>query len=358
LGTIIDYVKEYGAYRFDERKLSTEDILIFAQLSYLNFDEMIPTIAERRSGVSLRQINDRMDPRKVFSNKIYEEQNRRLWQAMVESTRFSGMQCNYYRSRLDEEKRLQFAAMTFFPDGQTPVITFRGTDETLVGWQEDFYMAFAKPIAAQKESAVYLQQVSCLLEEPFVVCGHSKGGNLAIYASLLSEESVQNRIRTIYSFDGPGFRPEILSGSSYENIQDKVRRVLPSSSLVGMLLLNYEAYEVIKSSAFGVFQHNCYTWQLENGELIRLSDIESKQKQMNDVLNRFIFSLSESEMKLFVDTFFEVLAKTGAATVSEFAKDWRQNLKICLKEIRQLEPETGKRIRQILKILFEIAASA
>ena len=356
MGNIIDYVREYGQYDFSEKPVCKEDILTLAQLAYIKFDGLIPSIARREVGMTLAQLNARITPDVVFAEIGFGRHTLELWREMAGSRRFGGMRCDFLRNRLDEEQRIQFCAMTFFPEHAMPVVAFRGTDETIVGWQEDFNLAFRAPIPAQKESAVYLNQVSCQLEGDFVVCGHSKGGNLAIYASMLAKESTQARIAAIYSFDGPGFHPDVLTGDSYERIKGKIHRILPASSLVGMLLQNYESYEVVKTNTFGVLQHMIFSWQIEDGKLVRLQDIESKQKKMNEVLNRFVYSMAEEELRLFVDTLFGVIRKTGAETVTEFARDWKQNLKICLKQIREMDPETGEKMRQMLRILFEIAA--
>ena len=84
---------------------------------------------------------------------------------------------------------------------------------------------------------------------------------------------------------------------------------------------------------------------------------EAKQKKMDKVLNEWIFTLSEPERELFVNTFFGLIGKTGATTVYEFAQDWKNNLRICLRELGRIEPDTRKRIRQILKARFEIYGS-
>ena len=147
---------------------------------------------------------------------------------------------------MEEEQEAQFGAVTFFPEGCEPVVAFRGTDDSVVGWKEDFRLAFRKPLASQEMSSVYLNQVGCKLPGAFMVCGHSKGGNLAAYAATWAETGVQRRITDIYSLDGPGFLPEVFEGDSYEQIRSRVHRILPYSSLVGMLLQNYEQYEVVK----------------------------------------------------------------------------------------------------------------
>lgn len=357
MGNIISYLKEYGDKSFAEFPFGEADVLLLAQLSYLKFDGIVPTIAQHGAGVTLGEIDNRMDPDAVFADKWYEKENRELWETLLGCRRYERMLCNNYRARTQEEEETQFGAVTFFPEGCEPVIAFRGTDDSVVGWKEDFNMAFTRPLPSQRMSAVYLNQVSCRTGGRFIVCGHSKGGNLAVFASMWADRAVRMRIREVYSLDGPGFLPELLSEEGYHEIRGRLRRILPASSIVGMLLQNEERYEVVKSSAYGMMQHDAYSWQIEGGRFVREADIEEKQKRMDRVLNEWIFAISEEERKLFVDTFFGLIGKTGAATVFEFARDWKNNLKICLRELGRIEPDTRKRIRQILKVLLEIYGS-
>lgn len=357
MGNIIDYLKEYGDKNFAEHHFCEVDVLLLAQLSYLKFDGVVPGIGECRRAVTLRQMDERMDPAKVFADKTYEKENKELWSTLLTCKRYETMGCNFYRSRFAQEEETQFGAITFFPEGCEPVVAFRGTDDSLVGWKEDFHLALTKPVPAQEMSAIYLNQVSCHIPGSFMVCGHSKGGNLAVFSAIRAESCVQNKITDVYSLDGPGFLPEVLSGDSYEAIRERIHRILPYSSLVGMLLQNYEKYEVVKSSAFGVMQHDCYTWQIENGALVKAPDIEAKQKLMNEVLNQWIFTMPEEEREMFINSLFEMIEETKATTLPEFAFDWKKNMRICMRYMRNVDKETRKRLRQMLKVLIDIYGS-
>lgn len=354
MGNVIDYLAQYGDQAFAERAFCDVDVLILAQLSYFDFGSAVPTIAQRKKSVTLEEIDRTADLSAVFADKWYGENNRKLWNALLAGRRFRTMRCNYYRERMEEEQEAQFGAVTFFPEGCEPVVAFRGTDDSVVGWKEDFRLAFRKPLASQEMSSVYLNQVGCKLPGAFMVCGHSKGGNLAAYAATWAETGVQRRITDIYSLDGPGFLPEVFEGDSYEQIRSRVHRILPYSSLVGMLLQNYEQYEVVKSSGIGILQHDAFTWQIEDGKFVKAVDIEAKQKRMNEALNQWIFTLPEEERQLFVETLFQVIDQTGVTTLTEFSEHWKENLKSCLKSLKSLDPETRKRIRRIIKILLEI----
>ena len=354
MGNVIDYLIQYGDQAFAERAFCDVDVLILAQLSYFDFGSAVPTIAQHKKSVTLEEIDRTADLSAVFADKWYGENNRKLWNALLAGRRFRTMRCNYYRERMEEEQEVQFGAVTFFPEGCEPGVAFRGTDDSVVGWKEDFRLAFRKPLASQEMSSVYLNQVGCKLPGAFMVCGHSKGGNLAAYAATWAETGVQRRITDIYSLDGPGFLPEVFEGDSYEQIRSRVHRILPYSSLVGMLLQNYEQYEVVKSSGIGILQHDAFTWQIEDGKFVKAVDIEAKQKRMNEALNQWIFTLPEEERQLFVETLFQVIDQTGVTTLTEFSEHWKENLKSCLKSLKSLDPETRKRIRRIIKILLEI----
>lgn len=357
MGNVIDYLREYGDKSFSEYHFCEADVLLLAQLSYLKFDGAIPAIGERKSAVTLRQIDEAMDPDKVFEDKWYEKQNRELWSTILGSRRYETMKCSYYRARTEEENETQFGAITFFPEGCAPVVAFRGTDGSIVGWKEDFNMAIMNVVPAQEMSAVYLNQVGCQIPGSFLVCGHSKGGNLAVYSSAWVDENVQRKITDVYSLDGPGFLPEVLSGDSYEGIRNRIHRILPYSSLVGMLLQSQEEYEVVESSGFGLGQHDCYTWQIENGQLVKLPDIQKSQKHRNEALNQWIFSLTQKERERFVNTLFDMVGETKAATLADFVEDWKNNLKICLDFMRKLDPDTRKYMRQAVKAMIGIYGS-
>lgn len=357
MGNLLDYLKEYHDRDFLQSPFCEVDAVILAQLSYLDFDGVVPSWQEDKEPVALPEIQKRMDPEKVFFFRTYEQQNRKLWELLLSGKRFRDMRCNFYCSRLDWGEEMQFAAVTFFLPKEKPVVAFRGTDGTIVGWKEDFNMTFQPHVPAQEMSARYLDAIGPRLGESFRICGHSKGGNLAVYSATMANGDVQERIRCVYSLDGPGFLPEILPEDAYGRIRGRIRRILPVSSLVGMLLQNYERYEVVQSTAFGVLQHDCYTWKVEKNGLLRAPDIEAKQKRMDEVLNQWIFALPQKEREMLVNSLFEMLEGTGAKTLAEFSEDWKKNLRFCLTYMRDLDPDTHRRFRRLVKMLFEIYGS-
>ena len=158
MGNVIDYLAQYGDQAFAERAFCDVDVLILAQLSYFDFGSAVPTIAQRKKSVTLEEIDRTADLSAVFADKWYGENNRKLWNALLAGRRFRTMRCNYYRERMEEEQEAQFGAVTFFPEGCEPVVAFRGTDDSVVGWKEDFRLAFRKPLASQELSLIHISE--------------------------------------------------------------------------------------------------------------------------------------------------------------------------------------------------------
>ena len=346
-------ILEYAETEFSplaEKPFTDVDSLLLSQFSYMNLSAFEDEL-KCENKIEIREL---LKAERFERLMFHVRDTMRLLYAMASSPRWRNIKIGNFVEKLCDQSEEQFAAITVYLDDDHACAVFRGTDATLVGWKEDFRLAFRKPLASQEMSSVYLNQVGCKLPGAFMVCGHSKGGNLAAYAATWAETGVQRRITDIYSLDGPGFLPEVFEGDSYEQIRSRVHRILPYSSLVGMLLQNYEQYEVVKSSGIGILQHDAFTWQIEDGKFVKAVDIEAKQKRMNEALNQWIFTLPEEERQLFVETLFQVIDQTGVTTLTEFSEHWKENLKSCLKSLKNLDPETRKRIRRIIKILLEI----
>lgn len=353
---IIQYLKQYGNIPFAQKKFSEVDALVLAQFSYLKFDGLVPRLTDDRDGISLLRMKQEMDDSVVYADERYEKDNRALFEGMAAGKRFQTMVCNFYTDIIDEAVETQFSAITCFPDGALPVIVFRGTDENIVGWKEDFNMAFRKPVTGQKLSVLYMNQTGLRLTKSFLVCGHSKGGNFAVYSAMNVQKEIQNRIQKIYSFDGPGFRPEILSSDDYAKIESRVEKLIPHSSLVGMILENHENYKVVESSSVGVLQHNPYTWILEGDHFKWADDIYKGTKFMNHSMNEWILKLNDDELNTFVETFFSVIEGADVRTTIEVTMDWKKSMIGILNAMKNVDDDTKETIRHILLQFFEILA--
>ena len=181
---MIDYLRKYGQYTFAEKEFNSVDSLVLSQFAYLKFDGLVPDAQENKAAVSMLDILMHPDRNNMFRDERYEKVNRGLFEAMVFSKRFQNMKINYHAIRTDVETETQFCAVTFYPENGPVFVAYRGTDETIVGWKEDLNMTFLCPVPGQQYAVEYLDAIGKNLTKPFIVGGHSKGGNLAVYASL------------------------------------------------------------------------------------------------------------------------------------------------------------------------------
>ena len=354
---ITDYVKKYGDISFQKNPFTEVDALVLAQFSYLKFNGLVPKLTDHGNSISLVEMVKCMKDEIVFSDERYEKDNRALFEAMTKGKRFQNMKCNFFTDIIDEVVETQFSAITCFPEDALPVIVFRGTDENIIGWKEDFNMAFRKPVTGQRLAALYINQAGLRITDYFIVCGHSKGGNFAVYASMNAIDTIQERISKIYSFDGPGFRPEILSSADYTKIESKVEKLIPHSSLVGMLLENHENYKVVESSTFGVLQHNPYSWLFDGDCFKVVDDVYKGTKIMNQSMNQWILHLNDEQLTIFINTFFSVIEGTDVKTTIEVTLDWKKSMLGILAAMKNVDEDTRNIIKKIILQFFEAWAS-
>lgn len=355
MGTILEYIKEYGGYTFLEKPINEVDSLILSQFAYLKFDGIVPGIAESAPSVTIGYLNEHQDKDKLFADERYREPNTELFEGMLQSKRFSTLRMNAYVNIIETHNQTQFSAITYILDDKTVYIAYRGTDETIIGWKEDFNLAFSKPVPGQLRSVKYLNYVAGQFSGNFYVGGHSKGGNFAVYAAMNCCKEVRERIWKIYNHDGPGFRPEIREQGHYEQIADRVVKIIPHSSLVGMLLESHAAdYMVVESKTFGLFQHNPYTWLVEEDRFVQADDIYKGSRFRDDALNEWILSLEEEQIHSLVDTLYEVVSVSEAETLIDFGADWKKNMTAIVAALKELDEETANMLKKIISSLFDI----
>lgn len=353
--SVIAYVKNYGDYTFAEKPLNNVDSLVLCQLSYLKFDGLVPSLKQRLRAVSLRRVASDKAVCAIFADKRYEEPNRALFDAVRKSKRYRELKMNYYVNLIDTVQETQFSAITFFLEDNLIFIAYRGTDETLIGWKEDFNMAFQSPVPGQRYAVEYLKEVASRFSGNFYVGGHSKGGNFAVYAAMFCGEGIQDRILKIYSMDGPGFPGELLKKEEYAAIMDRLIKILPHSSLVGMLFETFAGSRVVESKRFGLFQHDPYTWLTEGDDFVYVKGIYGGRQFANDTLNAWIRSLDRDKRRFLIDTLYRIISASKAKDLPELAADWKKSTAGMLAEIREMDKESRRQFLVLIKRYFETA---
>lgn len=356
MGTILDYLREYGDYSLEEKPFDDVDSLVISQLSYLKFDGIVPGPEETCGPVSLAQIAAHSDYDRLYGDERYRKDNTALFTGILNSRRFGDMRLWNYVNLIEPEKESQFSALVCGLSGGISYVVFRGTDENIVGWKEDLNLAFSEPVPGQLHSVPYLEQASETIDGRFFVGGHSKGGNLAVYAAMHCDVSVRERIERIYDHDGPGFRPEVRERSAFQEIEGRIHKTVPRSSLVGMLLYTEGNYRVVESKTLGLAQHNPYTWLVKDGDFRVVDEIRPGRKFIDQTLNEWILSLDQEQMHIFVDTLYGVVQASETDNLIDFTAHWFQSLHKIGRAIGEVDEETGKVVLQIMRALFDMVS--
>lgn len=352
---IVSYLKRQNENSFLDVPFNEVDALVLSQFVYLKLEGVIPTFSENKDGVYLYEIANMIDYEKVFMDERYRRDNQELFRAMADSRRFRGMRMNFFTDITSILAETQFSAMTVFLENGPAVVVYRGTDETMVGWKEDFNMCFKEPVTGQSLSAMYLQQVSEKIRGNFIVSGHSKGGNFAVYASMNVEDKVQDRIEKVYSFDSPGFRPEILESVDFNKIKERIIKYLPHSSIFGMLFQSKENYQVVESDSVGIFQHNPYNWRVTGNEFKKVDKLDKGSLFLNETFNEWLFGLNEEELHAFAEIWYHIMQDANITTMLEFTKTPRKTLVQLIDAIRGTDEETKEMSKELARGLMEVA---
>lgn len=307
---ILDYLPWRGDVPFSACGLNEVDNLIFSALAYLDMSgltEQPQTVASLCEAyfAADRAAGDCNPDRPL------------LLKAAAESVRFRDVSVCRYVNEVDADRQIQFSAVTFRYLPDAAYVAFRGTDQTIVGWREDFNMSFLKETPGQSAAVAYINQIAAAIPGRLTVGGHSKGGNFAVYAAAFCEPAVSARIERVYSNDGPGFRQEITADERYLAILPKTEKIIPESSLVGILLSGMEERRVVKSSAKGMAQHNPFTWCVMGAAFEEADERTKSSLFMDDTLSRWVASLSDDDLRVMLDAIFDSLDASGVKTTKD-----------------------------------------
>ncbi len=331
MASLFDYLDWRGDLRFSETKLNEVDNLILSQICYVDFEGIVPSDPQEKP-ITLREAARqylRQHKGEIpYLGKILPPEVVSLMAKAAKSRRFASVKMLGYTNQVDDVSQLQFSAVTFLPDDGMAYIAFRGTDDTLIGWKENFNMSFMQPVPAQLKAVEYVERIAPHLKSDFYLGGHSKGGNLAVYAAVKCDPSLKERIVTVFNNDGPGFNAEFIGGVDYDGIRGKFRTIVPHSSVVGMLLEHEEIYEVVKSNATGLLQHNAFSWEVLGGQFIHLDTITGESRVLDNSLKVWLNGMTAEERETFVDTIYEALAETNAKTLTELSAEKLKLVKI------------------------------
>ncbi len=335
------------------------DSLILTKLSYLHFDPLVapPSIWPR--SVRIAELLKAEHFPVIFKNQFDVDDWKRFLFALAASPRYRdiGMAC--YVDHYDPALEKQFSAVTYFLEDKTAYIAYRGTDCTFIGWKEDFNMAFISPVPSQQDAVEYLNTMAKYIPKKFAlrVGGHSKGGNLAVYAAVKCNPNIQNRIVDVYNFDGPGFKESVFESPEFARMKGRIHTTLPEASLIGMLLQHHQSYSVVKSSNRGIMQHEPFSWGVEGDGFAYADQVKTAALHRSITLNKWLSGLSDEDRRRIVTVLFDAIEKTNASTLQEFTENWRKSFVAILSAIKNTDPGSKKFLLQSVAELAKLSFS-
>ena len=352
---MLDYIKEFGHVSFEERAFSEIDALVLTELEYLPLEKVVPSDENGENFVTVKEIAEYM---KEHKKQLFDEnpmmmtpERHEVSQIIADAPRFQSMKFFGVVSEWDKDTTKQFAAITVEVEPAVRLVIFRGTDDTLIGWKEDFLMTYSPLVAAQTDAKEYLAKQASLWDGDLMVSGHSKGGNLALYAAATQEEDVQLRIVDIFCFDSPGLYRSVLETKGYQNIIPLAMRYIPQDALVGLMLESEVPYIIVKSDAVGAMQHSAMTWGIEDGQFIKVDKL-TKNSLLNDqTFKKWTESVSDEELELFWNVFFELLFTVGIETVNDVYGQFMHYVQEFLKAAGEMDEEKRELLTRVALLL-------
>lgn len=346
---IIDDVIAMQKVTLEQTPFNNVDSLVFSTLSYFAFEQVLTKDKTPFADIDGKSI--------VVPEKIGEryQNHYRLLKAVVSSERYKDFVISNYENIFCHESEKQFAAVCF-ANKNFVYVAFRGTDATITGWKEDANMSFMKSVPAQEEAVLYLKRIAKQHKKKRIVLGgHSKGGNLAIYAAAKSSWLLQRKIDKVFCHDGPGFCKEFFWEKGYKKISPRIEKTVPPSSIIGMLLENPTPYQVVDSEGKSIFQHNPYLWLIQDHNFVPVEQIKPGWMTFNESLNKWLQGITVQKRKEFIDLlfdFFDTAEITDFRSKKEMLFLAFKNRKALIEKYKNLDEETQEFFGRIVKEIF------
>lgn len=356
MANLLDYLDWRGDLTLKQSPFNEVDNLILAELSFVDFNGIVPAPG-KGGGIPLHQAADayfaKTAGKPIDMGVLVPDQIPDMLRRMANAPRFRDMQLIGFTDHLNVERAEQFAALGILCGDGTLYLSFRGTDDTLAGWKEDFYLSCMREVPAQKMAVEYTAAMArCVPRVRLRLGGHSKGGNLAVWAAVFCPAAVQWRICAVWSNDGPGFHDDILSLPQHIRIADRIHTIVPKSSVVGMLLEHEEDYIVVDSRQQGLMQHDGFSWEVRGPGFVHLHSVTRQAQLCDQELRNWVQALPEARREQFVDSIFEVLTASGAQTLTDLKSDSFKTVGALVKALKDLDKETREALLQFTRILF------
>jgi len=356
MANIFDYLEWRGDLSFESDGFNEVDNLILSILAYVEYEGLVPREIDG-CRTTLSRVAEYYQTHRFGSPAFYDNpffnQIPDLLQKTAAAERFHDIELSGYVNQIDDENTNQFSALVFSIAAGLHYISFRGTDDTIAGWKEDFEMSFMYEIPSQKQAAEYINAVCPNLEGGFYLGGHSKGGNLAVYAATQVAEEIRDRIKGIFNNDGPGFQAHVIQGKGYQSMLGRINTYVPKSSVVGILLEHGEEYKVVRSGGLGIMQHNALNWEVKGPGFVYENELTRNSRDTDKALRAWLSNLSIEQRANFIDALFDIIQATGAHTLSELSKEKLNAIDTMVKTFKNMDPSSQAILKGTIDTFFK-----
>ncbi|MCR5090852.1 MAG: DUF2974 domain-containing protein [Oscillospiraceae bacterium] len=358
MSTIPDYLNWRGDLRFNTDPVNEVDVYILSKIGCPDYTGIVSADAE---SVLLSEAVHSFFARYGQEERLFGVLASRslgpVLQRLTETERYKDLKLCAFVNKLKEKTTEQFSALSIMlPDG-TVCVTFRGTDDTLLGWKENLMMSVLDTIPAQSDALEYLRRVASFFPGPLMVAGHSKGGNLAVYASSMVEQEIQERITAVFNYDGPGFRAHFFQNPGYSAVFPKIRTYLPQYSIVGMMLPRTERVQIVRSSRAGTAAHDGFQWEVLGPRFLRCEEFSRSTQAFEESLQTVLQNMDHESRIAFIDELFDTLASTGAETIADVTELHTRKALSLSREIYR-KPEVHKFVINLIELMLRDFASS
>ena len=354
---IIEYLHQLGHLTLEEEPFNIVDNVVLACGAYTEIEKVLPGIMQNHNSLSYEEIPVTEICEAYFACHSREELEESkslarvapfVFEAMANSRRFGKTTIRNLVSRTSVEEETQFTAMEYCLEDGTSYIAFRGTDDTIVGWKESFNMTCQR-IPSEEAALEYVNSVCRQEDRSYRIGGHSKGGHLAVYSSALCHKDVQDRIIAIYNNEGPGFSQAFLNEPGYKQIRERICRIIPEGSVIGMLLDNDVEPIIVKSLVKGLVQHDGTTWQTEGGDFVRTEELTRTARNIKSAFTQWLPDITLKNRDNMIDDIFGIVEITG--TFQEMTEELKSNLRGTIRDLRNLDGYTKDQLNRFVLVL-------
>ena len=351
---LIDYIETFGSLDFNEKRFNDIDALIFSQLIYNSFEGVIDSDEELLVCDAAIRFYALHNAEEIAGFIGIAQNAAELLKECAKTKRFGNSKLYRYINNINNDIDKQFCAGSFLLSDGALLVAFRGTDITVTGVKESAMLSYMFPVPAQIEALYYFQETAMLRERSIRICGHSKGGNLAVFAGVNCSNSLKKRIDGIYEFDAPGFPKWFFERYDFQQIKGRIHLITPQSSLIGRMLCHDISPEIIHSDANpGLKQHSASTWEIRDGEFVIEEEYDNYSNSISEYINETLDLVGDEDLEMFFNTLEYLFTETGIKNFYDL-KDFEIRRAITM--INSLSTLNEMQKKKFIKLLTKVSA--